>query len=475
MDIQPRALTIPKDNPFKNDLLNRKEAVEILARLFASIDGPCVLAVDAAWGAGKTTFLSMLSQHLQSERFQVVNFNAWKTDFTGDPFIALSEELADGLREYAEGEILEDIVKLKKAASEVLRRALPGALRIATSGLLNLDPLLEKEFSTAVGSYAADRLKNYVAARGSLSEFRTSLSALAAQVAKSKSGLPLLVLVDELDRCRPSYAIELLESAKHLFNVDHVVFVLAINRDQLACSIKAVYGSDFDAKGYLDRFININFRLPSVDQARFIEDCLKRTKMHEYIDGTRQDKFDNMEMLKLWLVEYFVTSNVSLREAAQAIHHLGLVFASLERTRRLLAHAAAFALILRTINPDLYRKFIAGDAEDRTVLEYLSAVNSAGKLHGSFLEATIIICRMEVQGGDRSSYDEKASQLLQEYNAAVKEDSESAGEELLHARAVIRDVQNISQYYAGEGIGFLEAVRRIELLSPSLGVGGSAE
>ena len=73
-------------------------------------------------------------------------------------------------------------------------------------------------------------------------------------------------MIDELDRCRPPYAVELLEVAKHLFSVDYIVFVLAVNRPELAHSIRDLYGSGFDAAGYLRRFFDIDFRLPDPER-----------------------------------------------------------------------------------------------------------------------------------------------------------------------------------------------------------------
>ena len=92
-------------------------------------------------------------------------------------------------------------------------------------------------------------------------------------------GKPLVIMIDELDRCRPSYAIELLEVAKHLFAVDNVVFVLAVNRAELVHSVKALYGSGFDAEGYLRRFFDLDFQLPEPDRKRFVSDLLKTTKL----------------------------------------------------------------------------------------------------------------------------------------------------------------------------------------------------
>lgn len=257
--IQPKETEIPEDDPFKHDLLERREPAEVITTVLRSVDGPCVLAVDAPWGAGKTTFLRMLSHHLRNQEFPVIEFNAWETDFAGDPFVALSEELAAGLREYAtatqgDGFNRVKLYKLRQVATEVLRRTAPGAIRVATAGILDVSPLMEKEVGQALASYAQQRLSAYLDTRASVQTFRTSLKELATELADANHGLPLIVLIDELDRCRPSSAVELLETAKHLFSVDRVVFVLAVNRDELAHSVRALYGAEFDAPGYLRRF-----------------------------------------------------------------------------------------------------------------------------------------------------------------------------------------------------------------------------
>ena len=96
--IQPQQFQVLDDDPFANDTLGRRQPAEVLTHLIGSLDGPCVLAVDAVWGAGKTTFLRMWAGHLRKLGFPVVEFNAWETDFTDDPFLALSEELTEGLR-----------------------------------------------------------------------------------------------------------------------------------------------------------------------------------------------------------------------------------------------------------------------------------------------------------------------------------------------------------------------------------------
>ena len=351
--VRPAEIEMPEDDPFKNDLLNRKEPAQILTRLIGGIEGPCVLAIDAAWGAGKTTFLKMWSQHLRNEQFPVVEFNAWETDHARDLFVAIVAELTDGLREFADESLTEKIRDTAEAAKQVALRAIPGAIRILTAGVLDVQPLIEKETGKLLASYAEDRLKKYTEAKDSIEGFRNKLQEMVKSLAVSKSH-PLIVMVDELDRCRPSYAVELIEVAKHLFAVDHTVFVLAVNRDQLAHSIKALYGNEFDANGYLRRFFDVDFHLPDPDRKPFIHTMLDSVKVQGDIRN---------------LVEvFFVSPNVSLRQVGQAVHRIGLVVASLNRSA-FSALATGVAVILRTIDDNLYRLFVTGMTSDLEVTD----------------------------------------------------------------------------------------------------------
>ena len=145
---------------------------------------------------------------------------------------------------------------------------MPGVIRLATAGILDVGQLAEKEIGQALASYAEYQLSRYQDERESVEKFKTVLQEMAATLSKSRDGRPLVVVIDELDRCRPSYAIELLEVAKHLFTVDHIVFALAVNRAELAQSVRALYGASFDGEGYLRRFFDIDFRLPEADRKR---------------------------------------------------------------------------------------------------------------------------------------------------------------------------------------------------------------
>ncbi len=470
--IQPREIEVPEVDPFKNDLLGRRESVEVLTHLVGSIAGPCVLAVDAAWGNGKTTFLKIWEQHLRNQEFPVVTFNAWETDLSGDPFVSLSTELTDGLRKYDEEPLATKIADTKERAKEVLRQIVQGLIRIAATTSI---PMVGAEAGQVLASYAEDRLSEYQEAQKSANKFRGALQDMAAEMSKSKDGKPLIVMIDELDRCRPSYAVELLEVAKHLFAVDHIIFVLAVNRSELAHSIKALYGDGFDAQGYLGRFFDVNFRLPEPDRKKFIAGLIRSTQIDSYfekIENVQLKQSKQADIQKL-LEDFFGAPVLSLRQVAQALHHLGLVFASLRSNERLFEMVAAVALILRTFVPDLYYKFCQREISDLNLAEAVFDRPGAGTLRetdaGAFFESAIIAAAFEISGMRGPAWSPGLSRLWDKYqkitetsgpNEAISQD------EVSYASNVVRHIGTFKSRFTNHGrVGFRLSVERIELLS----------
>ncbi|WP_249365868.1 P-loop NTPase fold protein [Pseudoalteromonas sp. NEC-BIFX-2020_002] len=95
---------------------------------------------------------------------------------------------------------------------------------------------------------------------------------------------PAFILIDELDRCRPSYAIEMLETIKHIFDIPGVVFVVATDTEQLQHVVKSVYGVGFDARLYLGRFFNSRFSLKSPNLSNFLDvHCDSYVFSHDYL------------------------------------------------------------------------------------------------------------------------------------------------------------------------------------------------
>ena len=477
--IQPRDIEVPQDDPFKNDLLDRKESIEILTSIVRSIEGPCTLAVDAPWGTGKTTFISLWEQVLRNEGFPVVSFNAWETDFSSDPFVALSEEITRGLREHSEDSLSDKIENLREKASEVAIRAVPSIVRLATAGVLDLNPLFE-EASDMLASYAKDRLASHVQAQESMESFRTTLQDTANTLAQDNDGLPLVIVIDELDRCRPSYAVELLEVAKHLFSMDHIVFVLAVNRAELAHSICALYGNSFDAPDYLKRFFDLDFRLPDPSRKNFIESTLAATRFDEYLVRT-QDRItgnDRQAIIDMLLC-FLGTPLLSIRTIGQTIQRLGLVLASLRSDQYMFGLTTVVALIIRTVDLDLYHRFIRGEASDEEIVNTIFRLTENEHLRETYpwdnpgpeFEGLVIHgCReMSKIHDDRNVQVE--STLQKKYMKFLSERGENVeNENPYHYASLVLDYarQLDSSRFDRRSYGFRDAIRRIELVSEAL-------
>ena len=455
--IQPREIVIPNDDPFKNDLLSRRDPAEVLTHIVGSIEGPCVLALDAAWGAGKTTFLKLWAQRLRNSKFPVVEFNAWETDHSADPFTALSSELMKGLEGYQEGCPGKAI---REATVKVLQHAVPGIVRLVTLGVLDLNPLMEKEVGKILASYASDRLACYNAAQESINDFKNALEGVVENLSRTDGDRPLIVMIDELDRCRPIYAVELLEVAKHLFSVPGVIFVLAINRSELAHSIRSLYGDEFNAEGYLHRFFDVDFQLPDPDRKAFISAML---------DSMQLDEPNGRQLL----ISFFGASDVSLREIAQAIHRLGLVFASLHGDQQRFFTAATVVLILRTLDPNLYHRFIRGDASDLDVAESIYKRVGRRNLRPDervIFDSFIILGAWEKAAGNQleSSLVTPLKDKYLKIKDRIKKDTGRSEDlphnpDFVHASRVIDDVDNFQR--SSLSVGFTYSVQRIELLS----------
>ena len=223
------------------------------------------------------------------------------------------------------------------------------AVRHLTAGFFDPNAIMAAQSKQITKTQVEERLEGYREAKKTIVTFRQALEDLAAGL--SGAG-PLMVMIDELDRCRPSYAVELLEAAKHLFAADQVVFVLAVNRTELQHAVKALYGNEFKADGYLRRFIDLDIHLPEPNLDNFVNEL--------FVSMGLKDNYWFEKLLK----SFFRASSPPLRDIAQTVHRLGLVLNSLPDSNNSVARMTAVALILRTLDEGLYHRFAKGDISD---------------------------------------------------------------------------------------------------------------
>ena len=473
--IQPKGITIPNDpkgNPFKNDLLDREESVEVLTHLIGSIEGPCTMAVDAPWGAGKTTFINLWSQYLRNSGIAVIKFNAWENDFYDDPFVALCAELSSGQDTGI------DKIRLMEAGKELMKHVAWNKagqfIAIATAGAINISELVK-----AGETDYLKRLEQYQDAKKAISDFRGTLQDMAAPASTGKQHRPLIVMIDELDRCRPSYAIELLEIAKHIFCVDNIIFVVAINRSELAHSVRAIYGAGFGAESYLQRFFDVDFQLPEPDKVAFINTLFNAIQINDYFNRTKDNNIKLLVDPAGTLFQEFSNAfDLSLRQIEQAVHRLGLVFASLPDNQFSFFLSAMVVLVLRTINSQLYQDFIVGKVTDLEVVDKLFDSHK-GKIlqqthQGSLFEATLIMAHRELHFPNNSSsttpledrYLKKQSEYADDHNG--KSPSPPTKERWYKILEMLTSFKNDAFRYSSGNTGVIVSVKRLELVTREL-------
>lgn len=249
----------------KLDVLNRKDFIYKLIQLvegFADKKQGCCFGIDGAWGSGKTFVLEKFEEKLKEfqleetagDKYYVFHYDCWKYDYYGEPTIAIITAMLDEIdRELSlfskdvenAGKVAVETVKttLKKIASELCKNKIGiDLVEVASEILDKTDKEKVKDFDSLYGFKKA------------LEETRKGMQ----EIANDKT---VVIVVDELDRCLPTYSIKVLERLHHIFNgLDNVIVIVSMDKSQLEHSIKAIYG-EIDVDTYLRKFISFKVHL----------------------------------------------------------------------------------------------------------------------------------------------------------------------------------------------------------------------
>ncbi|MBF0192339.1 MAG: hypothetical protein HQL99_14540 [Magnetococcales bacterium] len=373
------------EKPFDGDLFGRQELAAKLTGMMERMRGGCVFAIDAPWGDGKTWFGKNWAAKLQSDAFHVVFIDAFRQDFVEDPFLMLCAEV---LATFKENDVNSDgISKLFDASIKVSKTIAPLLAKVAINIIgrqfLGSSDMAEEcrkagdEVQKGLADYSEKALAKRLADHGdnkrSVEEFAKKLGDLVSQLNKK----PLIIIIDELDRCRPDFAVKTVERIKHFFDVPGVVFVLLVNRPQLEAAIRGIYGSDVDARTYLGKFIQLWLQLPktrlsgspSLDHNRIYCQELGRRFGLEQTEGygVFKEVFEILASLK----------GLSLRDLERGYTLFSLAQPVGDRGR-----AVAWSVYLRLVRPDVHVGLLVGEKSAcisaREELEELKLLDVSG-------------------------------------------------------------------------------------------------
>lgn len=247
--------------PFDSSAINYEKFTEQLLAVLDALGEGAVVAIDGPWGSGKTYYAKNFEALLKNAGWKAVYVDAFAFDYVEDPFIYL----ASAIRDQADDQRIKR--NFLNAASQVGKALLPvtakALIKLGTGSLIDVDKteaVLAEAVSSAAEKAVEARIREFEKEKASVEKFKGRLAELAAK-AKEQTSHPLVVFIDELDRCRPDFALRTLERIKHFFEVPGLSFVLFLHTDQLRYAVTGLYG-EIDAEAYLRKFIHFTLALP---------------------------------------------------------------------------------------------------------------------------------------------------------------------------------------------------------------------
>ena len=229
---------------------------KVIDTFFKTPEGAYVLSLNAKYGSGKTEFLEMWKNKLREQKYTVLTINAWENDFCNEPLISIASAILE-------------ISNTPKASTKI-KNALHGAIgatALVANGLINhatgidvydIATKTEQELQNEdIRKLGQEIYKEFDFKKKAYSLLQKTLEEYIEELEKQ----PLIILIDELDRARPNYAISFLEAIKHIFSVSGICFVIATDREQLEQSAKQLFG-DIDFNAYYKKFVSREVTLP---------------------------------------------------------------------------------------------------------------------------------------------------------------------------------------------------------------------
>ncbi|WP_278383120.1 KAP family P-loop NTPase fold protein [Pseudoalteromonas distincta] len=340
-----------------------------------------VLNLNAEWGAGKTYFLKRWSQDLAVD-YPIVYIDAWQQDYSDDPFLTVIAAIIEQL-----GKQASFTIKIPNKAASIFKAVAPAIAqgltkKISGIDLAELNTLLfseedeesedkdsvkqnSSEFSPAIKALAQNLIKDHEAKNKSIEVIKSKLADWVSKFEKQEDkSLPIFIFIDELDRCRPSYAVEMLETIKHIFDVKGIVFVVATDTEQLQHTIKSIYGEGFDAKIYLGRFFNSRYSLKRPVLKDFLSVHSDTTKFESaYLKSRKIEILPRTKTPETALANISVVLDafqVSPRTAIQITERITAIIANLPSSKKVDVLVLAVLFCIYEKDHSLYEEIISG-------------------------------------------------------------------------------------------------------------------
>ena len=374
--------SLNKSNPFSADAFDRERFADNLTNLFRTTEDGLVLTINANWGDGKTTFIKLWEQKLLNEnRFIPIYYDAFKNDFSGDAFLSIATLIHESLKQHLKIDGVnfknrEQLKYLKETSKDLAKDLVKMGAGLAVSSLTSgfvssksVKDWISKAFNRltfgTLDVNIDEKFEAHIKSQMTIQAYQNKLTELLSIGSKGESK-KLIFFIDELDRCRPDFAIHVIEKVKHLFNIDNTFFILSINRSQLLSTIASVYGvSSDEASIYLQKFVHIETQLPpmrgisSPDNAKvqnYLIDLVKEYEIDENI--AKVDHISNV-LSELSTSEFLALNPRSL-ERVMSFISIAIGSCDHQTAREIIEHIVPMAAF-KVGNPEAFQMLRSGN------------------------------------------------------------------------------------------------------------------
>ena len=332
--IQAQKETATQENPWtKNaDMLGFESIGNSFTNLIQSLNTSKVISIEAGFGRGKTFFRTAWADQLRQQGEVVVEVDVLKSDHSGDPVITFLGALVEALPRDKKGRLENAMASAKKFGAMGARAAARIAFRSGADEMINIvastaidklddfDALDEviSELGEGMSKAAGQMIASQMAAeKVRKKEMPEQLEALRKSLTKGSENDRVIIIIDELDRCHPDYALSVLESMKLVFCQSGYVFCLMVNAEYLERLAKHRFGTTVGDERYLDKFVDIRLRLEPNAEKR--KEAIEHLCSQLHIKTRFDDRLENHEFSMARAAELagsiVLEKNVSMRKA----------------------------------------------------------------------------------------------------------------------------------------------------------------
>lgn len=323
----------------EQDKIGREEVVDKICGLVDSLgkDKNFCLALNGAWGSGKSFVLSMIEEELlQKSEYIVIKYDAWKNNFYSDPLIAILYCILDTLRsdpKYIEFKYKRAIKKVLKQFSEkkfaeILQKSFS---KVAVNNqwgcflgwAVEIIKSVIKEAKSSI--LDNDLFNDYKSYQTLLRETIIVLNVLTSKQKETDKQTKIILLVDEIDRCLPDEQLKILERVHHLFEVNNCAVIVALNREQVTNTYSKICGGN--GKEYLRKFFDYNFELLMLNREFFKNELWDNIILNPKIQFISEISKQELEFLQRFAFQLMEThfgsqSAIDNRTLKKIIKHI---------------------------------------------------------------------------------------------------------------------------------------------------------